>query len=61
MKKISKSHYEIIKKLNLYKKDLGNGFHLCTIYGVAGDKTQPLWKRFLSHIYVIVRYKIVED
>ena len=39
----------------------GHNFHLCTIYGCAGNKTAPWWKRLLSHIYVIHRFKVVED
>lgn len=61
MRKMSKTHYKVIKKLNHYKRNLGHGFHLCTIYGVAGDKTQPLWKRVLSHVYIIVRFDDLEN
>lgn len=61
VRKIKRSHYEEIKTLDLYKKNLGHGFHLCTIYGVAGNKNMPWWKRFLSHIYMICRFEILDD
>jgi hypothetical protein len=53
--------YEEIKKCNFYKKRLGKSIHLCTIYGLAKDKTAPLWKRILSHIYIIVFFKVEDD
>lgn len=61
MKKVQESFYVEIKRCNFYKKNLGHNFHLCTIYGCAGDKKAPWWKRLLSHVYVICRFEVVED
>ena len=58
---MTKRVYEEIKKCNFYKKRLGKSMHLCTIYGLAKDKTAPLWKRILSHVYVIVFFKVEDD
>ncbi len=60
MKQILEPLYVEIKRCNHYKKNLGHNFHLCTIYGCAGDKKAPWWKRLLSHIYVIVRFRVIE-
>lgn len=61
MKKLTQSEYQKIKQCNFYKKHLGHYLHLCTIYGVAGDKTFPLWKRLLSHVYIILIFQVVEE
>ena len=61
MRKVCKTDFEIMKQFKFYKKDLGHNFHLCTIYGCAGNKLAPWWKRLLSHIYLIVRFEVVED
>jgi hypothetical protein len=61
MKKINKTDFEIMQQCKFYKKDLGHNFHLCTLYGCAGNKNAPWWKRLLSHLYIIVRFEVVEN
>ena len=61
MKKISRTNYELLKELTIHKKDLGHNFHLCTLYGCAGNKNAPWWKRLLSHLYIICRFEVIED
>lgn len=58
---MTRRKYKEIKKCNFYKKRLGKYTHLCTIYGLANNKTAPLWKRILSHVYVIVFFKVEDD
>lgn len=60
MRTITKKRFEFIKKTGWYKARLGKAVHLCSVYSVTGDKTAPLWKRILSHVYVIVFFKVEE-
>ena len=57
-KPIPKSRYEEIAECEFYRKRLAGNWHLCTLYGVAGNKSQPLYKRALSHIPMIVYFKV---
>lgn len=61
MKTITQKHYELLKKCGFYKKNLGHNIHLCTIYGAAKREEFPLWKRILSHVYVIMIFRIVDE
>lgn len=58
---IPRTRFEEVKQLNFYKRHLFGNFHLVTVFGVAGDKRCRLWKRILSHVYVIVYVQIVDD
>ena len=57
---VTQKRYEEIRACDFYKKRLGKSFHLVTIYASAGDKDKPLYKRMLSHVYLII-YMRVKD
>lgn len=52
--------YEELVRSNFYQRHIGN-WHLTTIYHVAGNKEAPLYKRILSHVYVLYYVKVIDD
>ena len=60
VKPIPRDIYEEIKECGFYKRPLAGNWHLVTLYGNAGDKRKPLYKRILSHVYMVVHFEIVD-
>ena len=61
VKPIPRDRYEQIKECGFYKRPLIRNWHLVTLYGNAGDKTKPMYKRILSHLYLVVHFKVTEN
>ena len=57
--KIPERKFEEIKKCKFYKRHLFRDYHLGTLYGLSKVEGAPLWKRLLSHVYVVFRVKII--